>query len=104
MIEFYSLTSSASLLSSSLLSLSILILFQHINKTKNMTGNSPTPSSSAAAAAAAHDYTQKGPDVLAMYTLLLFSIGICGYVFFLGTVAVRLWVYGGTLGPKISGG
>lgn len=40
------------------------------------------------------------PDPKPLYMLLIFTIGICSYFFFLGTAAVRLWFYKGALGPE----
>ncbi|USP80212.1 hypothetical protein yc1106_07486 [Curvularia clavata] len=45
-------------------------------------------------------YTQ-GPDPLALYTLLVLNTGICGYFFFMGLLAVRVWFYRGALGPAL---
>ncbi|CAA9960912.1 DUF3445 multi-domain protein [Pyrenophora teres f. maculata] len=39
------------------------------------------------------------PDPSSLYILLILVAGICGYFFFLGTAAVRLWFYKGALGP-----
>lgn len=41
----------------------------------------------------------KAPNPAPMYILLTFSICLCAYFFFIGTVCARLWFYKGALGP-----
>ncbi|KAF1914518.1 hypothetical protein BDU57DRAFT_596475 [Ampelomyces quisqualis] len=41
----------------------------------------------------------KAPNPAPMYVLLVFSICLCVFFFWIGTVLVRLWFYKGALGP-----